>query len=302
MEITFRVADSAKSMLGSSQSPKDAWDALERRFGARQEGIQSSLISKLQMAAWNGSGSILTHRDYMVDLRSQLRDAGMNLTDQAFYSYFTESLPPSLDLFVTLYEDNTFDVDLLCDKFSKYEMRQKLRVTKSGRGEGSSDGNIALFGQQSAEKGKEKKKRDLLDVTCYGCGKKGHLRRYCPTKKNEKPKIEKLKNEKPATQAEASTSKADKAVRPRQRNLRQGLSTPRWLMPQHPRTVDSPTASTSIQELPITLFHQKVTCVVTGSSSVLLRSPLPTVAGFMHTGLVQRGLRHPLVVSSARPT
>ena len=227
MEITFRVADSAKSMLGSSQSPKDAWDALERRFGARQEGIQSSLISKLQMAAWNGSGSILTHRDYMVDLRSQLRDAGMNLTDQAFYSYFTESLPPSLDLFVTLYEDNTFDVDLLCDKFSKYEMRQKLRVTKFGRGEGSSDGNIALFGQQSAKKRKEKKKRDLADVTCYGCGKKGHPQRYCPTKKDEKPKNEKLKNKKlknkkPATQAEASTSKADKAVRPRQRNLRQG--------------------------------------------------------------------------------
>ena len=50
MEISFRVADSAKNVLGSSQSPKDAWEALERHFGAWKEGIQSSLISKLQMA------------------------------------------------------------------------------------------------------------------------------------------------------------------------------------------------------------------------------------------------------------
>ena len=211
MEVSFRVAESAKSVLGSSRSPKDAWEALERRFGARQEGIQSSLISKLQMSEWNGSGSILTHRDYMVDLRTQLRDAGRDLSDQAFHGYFTESLPTSLDLFITLYDDSTYDVDLLCDKFAKYEMRQKLRATKAGKAEGTSDGNVALFGQQSADKGKGKRKRDLTDVTCYGCGKKGHLRRNCPTKKDEKPKNEKPKNEKPATQGEASTSKADKA-------------------------------------------------------------------------------------------
>ena len=48
MEISFRVADSAKNVLGSSQSPKDAWEALERHFGAWKEGIQSSLIPNLE--------------------------------------------------------------------------------------------------------------------------------------------------------------------------------------------------------------------------------------------------------------
>jgi len=32
---------------------------------------------------------------------------------------------------------HTYDVDLLCDKFAKYEMRQKLQAAKSGKGEGS---------------------------------------------------------------------------------------------------------------------------------------------------------------------
>ncbi len=46
MEISFRVADPAKTVFGNIQSQKDVWAALEKRFGARQEGI-----SKLQLAA-----------------------------------------------------------------------------------------------------------------------------------------------------------------------------------------------------------------------------------------------------------
>jgi hypothetical protein len=50
MEISFRTADSAKNVLGNTQNPKAAWELLERRFGAKQEGLQSVLISKLQLA------------------------------------------------------------------------------------------------------------------------------------------------------------------------------------------------------------------------------------------------------------
>ena len=100
-EISFRVGDSVKGVLGSSQSPKDAWDALAWNFRAGQEGIQSSLITKLQLAAWEGSGSILTHLFYAFDM------------DQSFHCYFTGSLPPSLCLFIAFYDDKSFDADLL---------------------------------------------------------------------------------------------------------------------------------------------------------------------------------------------
>ena len=69
MEISFRVANSAKSVLGDTQNPKVAWDILAKRFGAKQEGLQSTLISKLQLASWGGTGAIHIHRDYMADLR-----------------------------------------------------------------------------------------------------------------------------------------------------------------------------------------------------------------------------------------
>ena len=41
MEISFRIADSAKSALGHTENPKAAWELLEKRFGATQQGYNS---------------------------------------------------------------------------------------------------------------------------------------------------------------------------------------------------------------------------------------------------------------------
>jgi len=41
MEISFRIADSAKTVLGNTEDPKVAWELLEKRYGAKQQGLQS---------------------------------------------------------------------------------------------------------------------------------------------------------------------------------------------------------------------------------------------------------------------
>ena len=122
MEISFHIADSALSVLDNIDNPKLAWETLARHFSTKQEGLQSTLITKLQMASWDCNGTIQTHWDYMVDLHIQLADTGKPITDKSFFSYFIESLPHSLDLFISLYDDSTHDVDLLCSKFTKYKM------------------------------------------------------------------------------------------------------------------------------------------------------------------------------------
>lgn len=138
MEISFRISDSALNVLGDTQNPKVAWGILEKCFGPKQDA--ALLIAKLRLASWDGTGSIRTHRGYMTNLRIQLADAGHLLSDDSFYSYFVESLPESLDLFVILCEDSTHDVDLLCDKIARYEMRQKLRAATSGKAEAATEG------------------------------------------------------------------------------------------------------------------------------------------------------------------
>ena len=134
----------------------------------------------------------------MFNLRAQLSNTGLDLTDQAFHCYFVDSLPASYDIHIMLHDDKTYDVVELCERITRHEARQKLRAAKLGTAGtlSSSDGNVALSGQQST--GRRGKGRDLKDVTCYGCGEKGHIRPFCLSKsKDDKQK------------PEASTSKAE---------------------------------------------------------------------------------------------
>ena len=130
MKISFRIADSTKSVLGNIEDPEAAWEVLEKRFSAKQHGLQPVLMTNLT----SPSGmvvvpSILTATLWSI-LRTELADGGMTISDQFFYEYFTHPLPSSLDLFITLFDDPTCDVDLLCDTFAKYEMRRKLAGAK----------------------------------------------------------------------------------------------------------------------------------------------------------------------------
>lgn len=191
-EISYRVSDTAKTVIASTRDPKRAWELLQKNYGAKQEGLQSVLLTKLQMATWDGKGGIGKHRDFMLSLRTQLLDAGMELTDKIFFDHFTNSLPASLDIFVTFYDDKSHDIDLLCDRFSRYEMRQQLAAAKAGD---TSEGSVALFGKQQESGGKAKKSgegskggeglksaKTSKSVVCWGCGEQGHVRSKCPKK------------------------------------------------------------------------------------------------------------------------
>jgi gag-polypeptide of LTR copia-type len=68
-----------KTVLGNTEDTKVAWGLLEKRYSAKQQGLQSVLMEKLQLAKWNDNGSVHTHRDTMVDIRTELADTGMTI-------------------------------------------------------------------------------------------------------------------------------------------------------------------------------------------------------------------------------
>jgi hypothetical protein len=196
MEISLCLSPSIKNMLNDDEDPMATWTLLKKRFGAKQQGLQSMLLTKVQLAKWDGTGTIMGHRDYMVDIRTQLKGASLPLLDQTFYGYFVNSLPHSCALFTTLYDDMTYDVERLCDRFAAYEMCCKLADMTEGMAGSSSGSALALSSQQTLSKGKgkerqrQRKDRDLTDVTCYSCGGKGHLHRNCPTDQKKDGKSE----------------------------------------------------------------------------------------------------------------
>ena len=54
----FPRAESAKHVLGDTQSAEAAWELPRKRFDAKQKGLRSVLISKLQLGLWDDTGTI----------------------------------------------------------------------------------------------------------------------------------------------------------------------------------------------------------------------------------------------------
>ena len=82
-------------------------------------------------------------------------------------------------------------------------MRLRVASIRDSKAEGSSGGVTAFHSQPATstkDKGKGKaRQRDLTNVTCYGCGKKGHLRCKCPDKLKGGESKEEKKDNKPKT-------------------------------------------------------------------------------------------------------
>jgi hypothetical protein len=93
-------------------------------------------------------------------------------------------------------------------------MRPKLRAAKSGKADTTSDGSIALYGQQSSDKEKKKKKKGQKgkrDLSNVGCGTKGHVISHCPEKaKKDKPEEKREERPKPGKKPEKSEKSTSK--------------------------------------------------------------------------------------------
>ena len=114
---------------------------------------------------------------------------------RAFYRYFIESLPLSLDLFATLYDDTSHDVGAHCDKFAKYKMRQERREAQTEKVDTTSDGSICPVWTVAVSEGEgeERKEEAISNVMYIGLAKKSHVITHCWTRTGRKTKLRRSK-------------------------------------------------------------------------------------------------------------
>ena len=145
---------------------------------------QADLNAELTLARWDGQTPITAFRDHMKALRTRLAAAGPTITPQQFYQYFINSLPAA----VHDPGPSNHSVDVLCDAFRAIELRKELRTSTTGstpvgllaKQKGSKGSGKAESGRKSGSTGGKGKKSN---VTCYGCGKKGHYKHECRSAK-----------------------------------------------------------------------------------------------------------------------
>jgi len=195
-EIVLRVGDDLGDVFATIDDPYNAWVMLETSYGSRQSGIQAVINAELTLARWDGQSPITTFRDHMKALRTRLAAAGLTITAPQFYQHFINSLPAEYDMVVAIHDPtpSNHSIDVLCDRFRAIELRKELRTTKVG---GTAEDPVALLAKQKGSKGsgrsetgrggtsepsggsRSSSRGKKANVTCYGCGKKGHYKHEC---------------------------------------------------------------------------------------------------------------------------
>lgn len=74
------------------------------------------------------------------------------MSDETFFDHSTDSLPMPIDIyvFITVYEDQTFNVDHLCKTFTKYKLQRAHCNLIDGKGESE---NLTIYGQSASGSG-----------------------------------------------------------------------------------------------------------------------------------------------------
>ena len=183
-------------VFATYDDPHNAWVMLETSYGSCQSGIQAVINAELTLMQWDSQTPITTFRDHMKALCTHLAAASLTITALQFYQHFINSLPAEYDMVVAVHNPvpSNYSIDILCEKFRAIELCKELCTTTTGGG--TSEDSVALLAKQKGSKGSGRvesgcrggssgSKGKRVNITCYGCGKKGHYKHECCSPKKQ---------------------------------------------------------------------------------------------------------------------
>lgn len=176
--IRLRVADETIVYIASATTSKGAWDTLKHTF--EPQGAVAIVMTrrKLFRAVCDDVTPIEDHIRTLRGYQQELANLNHAVSDEDFAVILITSLPESWNTFITSIDSSTLTGTDASARIISRILDQERRIkSKSGN-------ETALFG-----KGKHpKKKKYNPDVTCYNCGRKGHIKPDCRSPPKEKGK------------------------------------------------------------------------------------------------------------------
>src|SRR5882757_2536825 len=168
--IRLRIADKMMVYVASAASSMEAWKALNEVL--EPQGALGIVMArrKLFRAQCEEGGEITEHIRLMQGYREELIGLGQAITESEFSITLLTSLPETWNNFIGGIDTTTLDSSTkVVSRILEYDRRTRLQS------------DTALAGIQKGKKNSKK-------VTCYNCGKQGHIKAECRSPKKEKGK------------------------------------------------------------------------------------------------------------------
>jgi hypothetical protein len=156
--IGLNVEKHLKTSVDASDTAREAWDKLENAYKAKSNARKLQLKRELTSIELKPKESITMYIARAKELRDQLLAAGYEASDEEVALSALAGLPDSYASIVdTLQATSTaLDIDDIMPKLLVVEQRVKEHYDR------------------------ELETVKAYLVTCYRCGKKGHIKRNCP--------------------------------------------------------------------------------------------------------------------------
>ena len=163
------MADKLLVYVASSKSSEEAWDSLKGSLEAQGPLGMVLAQQKLFRAKCEDGTTIEDHIRTLRGYQEELHNLGQKIEDEEFSIILLTSLPDSWNNYISSINTSALtDAPQLIARILKHDRRLKIQ--------GTDDTALAA---------KWGKKKYNLKITCFGCGKCGHIKADCQSKSND---------------------------------------------------------------------------------------------------------------------
>lgn len=190
--LHLALADGVLSSVAEKKTAKEIWDTLTRLYEAKSLHNKIFLKRRLYTLRMAESTAVTDHINTLNTLFSQLTMLGHTIEENERAELLLQSLPDSYDQLVINLTNNILSDYLQFDDVASAILEEECRrQNKEDRLASSQQAEaLSMTRGRSTERGSSgsqnhgrSKSRSKKNIKCYNCGKKGHVKKDCWSKK-----------------------------------------------------------------------------------------------------------------------
>ncbi|CAN1243306.1 Retrovirus-related Pol polyprotein from transposon TNT 1-94 [Linum perenne] len=188
------LADSLFDVYEIYDNASALWEVLEAKYMADDASTKKFLVSNFNSYKMSDSRSVMEQYNEFLHMLCQFAQHNLHMDEAISVSSIIDKLPPSWKNFKHMLKHKKEELDLT-QLGSHLRIEENLREQEGGKKEPSSV-HMMEVGESSSRKKGKKRPRNNKDTkngekdkkakpSCWTCGKAGHFKRDCPTKKGK---------------------------------------------------------------------------------------------------------------------